>query len=97
MLGAVTLGLLLCGAAVVFPLANPSLLSRPIGLLGIAPFGLTGVASLALAAALSRFDRRRSRAAAPTAWWRLPALGLAIVGGLDPEHLLLLRRELFVR
>ena len=77
---AVTLGVLLCGAAVVFPLANPSLLSRPIGLLGIAPFGLTGLASLALAAALSRFDRRRRRPAASTAWWRLPALGLAIVG-----------------
>jgi hypothetical protein len=80
---AVALGLLLCGSAVVFPLVNFSLLSRGIGLFGIASFGLTGLASLALAATLSRFDRRLDRtASAPTPWWRLLAFALAIVAAV---------------
>jgi hypothetical protein len=78
----VTLGILLCGGAVVLPLVSPSFVSR-VGLLGITSLGLTGLASLALAATLSRFDRRLNRpAAAPTAWWRLPALALASVGAI---------------
>jgi len=80
---AVTLGVLLCGGAVVLPLANVAILSRGIGLFGIASFLLTGLASLALAATLSRFDRRLRRpAAGPTEWWRLPALALAIGGAV---------------
>jgi hypothetical protein len=78
-----SLGLLLCASAVVFPLANLSLLSRGIGLFGMASFGLTGLASLALAATLSRFDRRLNRtASAPIPWWRLLAFALAIVGAV---------------
>ena len=80
---AVTLGVLLCAGAVVLPLANVSILSRGIGLLGLASFLLTGLASLAVAATLSRFDRRLGRpATAPTDWWRLPALALALVGAV---------------
>ena len=80
---AVALGLFLCGSAVVFPLANLSLLSRGIGLFGIFSFGLTGLASLALAVTLSRFDRRLDRpVSAPTPWWRLLAFALAIVGAV---------------
>jgi hypothetical protein len=79
---AVTLGLLLCGSAVVFPLVSFSLLSRGIGLFGIVSFALTGLASLALAATLSRFDRPPNRPGAPTPWWRLVAFALAIVGAV---------------
>ena len=80
---AVILGVMLCGSAGVFALANPSLLSRPIGLLAVAPFGLTGVGSLVLAATLSRFGRRpKPTALTSLAWWRLLALALAIVGAV---------------
>jgi len=79
---ALILGVLLCASAVVFPLANVSLLSRPVGLFVMASFGLTGLASLALGAALSRFDRELSGPSAPPSWWRLLALALAIVGAV---------------
>lgn len=80
---AVALGVLLCCSALIFVLANPSLLSRPIGVVAIAPFGLTGLASFALGAAFGRFDRRRNGPASlPAAWWRLLALVLAIVGAV---------------
>jgi hypothetical protein len=78
---ALILGVLLCASAVVFPLANVPLLSRPVGLFVMASFGLTGLASLALGAAVSRFDRE-PRQSAPTTLRRLLALALAIVGAV---------------
>jgi hypothetical protein len=80
---AAALGVLLCASAVVFPLANLSLLSRGIGLFGIVSFGLTGLASLVLAITLRGSDRRLDRpAAGPIGRWRLLALTLAAVGAV---------------
>jgi hypothetical protein len=87
---AVILGVLLCASAVVFPLVNLPLLSRPVGLFSMASFGLAGLASLAVAVTLGRFDRRRSPAATLSEWWRYAGLALAIVGAVGVGLFLML-------
>jgi hypothetical protein len=77
---AAALGVMLCAGAVVFPLTSLSLFSRGIGLFGMASFGLTGLASLALAVTLARSDRRATPPPPPAGWWRLLALTLAAAG-----------------